>query len=115
MSEEAVCCIECGSVIRDNSEQTFEGSTYCVDCYQANLAGCDECGFITPSDELWAYHWKFICDSCNEEHYSTCCCCGASYDRDWQERIGAAWGEMCSSCSTDHFICESRRGTDIYQ
>lgn len=103
MGDEVIVeCAQCGASVDKGEGIELGENIYCPDC----VCYCDECGTSVHQDVLKVYNLKVYCPTCRGRYLRECDCCGDTYDT----REEDCRGDMCPSCSEDHFICDSCGG-----
>lgn len=96
-------CAECGSMRNCNEEESGSGYLMCEECDNRGTR-CHDCGERCSTD--YYYDEEYYCESCYDENFSHCDCCGTTvYREDICEirtsRYCAVY--VCSDCRDEHY------------
>uniref|UniRef100_A0A6M3JL09 Putative amidoligase enzyme n=1 Tax=viral metagenome TaxID=1070528 RepID=A0A6M3JL09_9ZZZZ len=99
-------CENCKDAITNGDQIIQSGLYYCQDCFDNLFSICPRCDRIVLQDSMEEVEGDDYCQRCYNHHSYICDCCSVRYMESHD-----SWGNMCSSCAEDHFICEGCGGT----
>lgn len=77
MENKNLTCAECGVELERDDHFTFEGQTYCKDCFEGLTVECDNCLRRIWRDNAVGNSTYTLCEDCRERYYTYCEECGA--------------------------------------
>ena len=77
MENKNLTCAECGVELERDDHFTFEGQTYCKDCFEGLTVECDNCLRRIWRDNAVGNSTYALCEDCRERYYTYCEECGA--------------------------------------
>lgn len=109
-AENINCCVNgdyytcscCGCRIDYDEARFVNGEPYCADC----ASWCEYCETYHTSEEYYIDSTgSYVCESCYDEYFGECNCCGAMEHNDDLTYIEADNIHVCDSCLSAKYIC----------